>query len=906
MANRSFQPYNRRSRLPQILVGSLFGLLIATGGVVGTLALLGVNLNPFESKQEDPFMVRIPINAKPIPAYSRVDRSHLLNPETGGLMFQKVPPKTTVGMSIIGVASDGSHVEGTIEEVKRAGDEVVFVVSGGHEVRQSRTIDLGGAKMNINDIIGRVVKKDKRAGLGFRDETFFPLGTPEGIAGATPPGMRTITLDATKLTGVHSLNAGDHIDLMASVAETQETGNLKTPPGDANSLIGATQTGKRSDEQATQPFLLAQDALVLKPVYVRTEAESTSSLTQGKRLQNVPKYEVAIAVKPDDVIPLQSALHKHLAITCITRSMQPGSEVAPQTAVAPDMIRVPVTVRAILAYEVVSRDVFVSPATRSIRMEEVNRQEVDRLGIVSSIEGALGSVARHDIPSGSFVRQSDLLTGAIEPTAPAPQKPASQNPASQQPAREVIENSQSPRPVGSHFVTTTEPQLVTTTEPQSPQTGNATVVGDRPSVTRFIPAGRTAFAIPWNRIYGGEHLQIGDSIDLLASYSLESEDEEEETETRADGTKIVRKKNSLATRKTERTWDESFGFRGEPWFVASGATVVGPVGFPAPASALRALGEPASRESENGNRDGIKNTGPAIIIAVDEQDVESIAAALATKRALFTVAFHAQSDLQTTVPAGMKQIALAPEHIDAFQTFDENRWKGNRRRPVSRMVGADDPRFVSAIDVAEVDRYFGRTVGVVKQRGDFFVTSDFLPEGSSKGIAAAAKPGFSVFAVADREIEGLDSFADNDRVAVMIRGVVKPPTGVVAHGFNLSRPVSAVIVPEMRVARSSVAGQTMLEVRNEDLAILQAALGATLSKDDGNERERSNLIAIAVSQRTSDNSATLEPPTASTIAGFDPLAGMQTTEFIVGSRRQTHAFLEDSHSGSRTLPAVTR
>jgi hypothetical protein len=98
----------------------------------------------------------------------------------------------------------------------------------------------------------------------------------------------------------------------------------------------------------------------------------------------------------------------------------------------------------------------------------------------------------------------------------------------------------------------------------------------------------------------------------------------------------------------------------------------------------------------------------------------------------------------------------------------------------------------------------------------------------------------------------------------------------------------------------------MREVRNEDLAILQAALGATLSKDDGNERERSNLIAIAVSQRTSDNSATLEPPTASTIAGFDPLAGMQTTEFIVGSRRQTHAFLEDSHSGSRTLPAVTR
>ena len=377
MANRSYQPYARRSRLPQILLGSFLGLLIVAGGVVGTLALLGVNVNPFATKQEDPFMVRIPVNAQPIPAYSRVDRSHLLNPETGGLMFQKVPPKSTIGMSIIGIDSAGSHVEGAIEDIKRAGDEVVFVVSGGHEVRQSRTIDLGGAKLNINDIIGRVVKKDKRVGLGFRDETFFPLGTPEGIAGATPPGMRTITLDATKLTGVHSLNAGDHIDLMASVAESQTVSNSKAPTGDANSLIGATQN--KNDQQATQPFLLAQDAVVLKPVYVRSEAEASSSLTQGKRLQNVPKYEVAIAVKPDDVIPLQSALHKQLAITCIARSMQSGAEIPVQTT-APEMVRVPVTVRAILAYDVVSRDAFVSPATRSVRMEEISRQQVDRFG----------------------------------------------------------------------------------------------------------------------------------------------------------------------------------------------------------------------------------------------------------------------------------------------------------------------------------------------------------------------------------------------------------------------------------------------------------------------------------------------------------------------------------------------
>lgn len=671
-------------------------------------------------------------------------------------MFQKVPPKSTVGMSIIGIDTKGSQVEGAIEDVKRVDNDVVFMVSGGHEVRQGRTIDLGGAKMNINDIIGRVVKKDKRAGLGFRDDTFFPLGTPEGIAGATPPGMRTITLDATKLTGVHSLNAGDRIDLMASVAESQAATNSKSPNGDVNSLIGATQSSKRGEDQATQPFLLAQDALVLKPVYIRTEAEASSSLTQGKKLQNIPKYEVAIAVKTDDVIPLQSALHKQLAITCIARSMQPGAE--------------------------------------------------------------------------------------------------------------------------------------------------ATVV----SITRFIPAGRTAFAIPWNRIYGGEHLQIGDSIDLLASYSLESEDEEEETETRPDGTKITRKKNSLATRTTERSWEESFGFRGEPWFVASQATVVGPVGFPAPASAMRALAEQATRGNTNSDQNGPMSSGPAIIIAVDELDVESIAAAMATKRALFTVAFHPENDALKTASPKMKRIVLAPEHIDAYETFDESRWKGNRRRPVSRMVQADDLRFATAIAVEDIARYFERTLGQSKRRGDFFASEDFLPRGSAKGISAAAKPGYSIFAIADREIEGLDSFADNDHLAVMVRGVVKPPAGVIAHGYNLSRPVAAVIVPELRVARSSVGGQTILEVRNEDLAILQAALAATLTKEEGNERKRSNLIAVAVSNESNGRSNGPDQSVASTIAGFDPLAGIQTTELIVGGRRQTHAYLDNKNPKSRTLPAVSR
>ncbi|MCA9204978.1 MAG: hypothetical protein KDA59_18125, partial [Planctomycetales bacterium] len=75
----------------------------------------------------------------------RVAREHLLNPASGGLMYQRVPPQATVGMSITGVTADGSHVESRVELVRNVDDQVVFVVSDGREVPHGQTIELGGA-----------------------------------------------------------------------------------------------------------------------------------------------------------------------------------------------------------------------------------------------------------------------------------------------------------------------------------------------------------------------------------------------------------------------------------------------------------------------------------------------------------------------------------------------------------------------------------------------------------------------------------------------------------------------------------------------------------------------------------------------------------------------------------------
>jgi hypothetical protein len=897
---RPIQPYRRRSTA-SFWLGLLLMLLMASGGVIGLLLLLGVNLNPFAATREDPFMVRIPINSQPIPAYQRVAREHMLNPATGGLMYQRVPPSASVGMSITGVTADGSHVESRVESVRNVNDQVVFMVTDGREVPHGQTLELGGALMSVNAIIGRVVKKDKRPGMGFQENTFFPQGTPEGIAGATPPGMRAITLDATKLTGVHALNAGDQIDLMASVP-VGELGSFQSQFG--SRLPGATLVATASSgsaDAATEPLLLAQGAVVLKPVYVRNEATTSSSLTQGKRVQNVPKYEVAIAVAPDDVIPLQSALDKSLAITCIAHSMRSAGDSTEATTVTADQRQrsVPITVRAILAYDVVSREAFVSPATRRMRMEPVSQQEIDRQGIITSLEEALGAVARHDIPAGRYLRKSDLLSGAVK------QRSAADSSAHRVNDKAPQGNDES----AIRFVS--EPHRLTAFQEPPDSRSAPTAVGDRPAITRFVPPGYTAFAIPWNRLYGAEHLQIGDELDLLASYSLESENEDEETETRPDGTKIVRKRHDLATRETLRTWDETLGLRGEPWFVASNALVVGPVGFPAPASALRVLGDSVNRPSASGGASNL--SGPPLLIAVDDRDVESVAAALATQRVLFTPAFHPSED-GTAAEEGTKRIAIAAQDVPAYEQITETVWNGNRRRPLSRIVRTDDVRFVDALSIDDLEQYEFRVLRRAKRRGDFFTAEDFLPTGTEPGVAAAAGPGVAIFAVADHEIEGLDAFQADDRVAILVRMVVPAPSGVVTHGLNLDRPVSSVIVPEVRIVRASHGGQTLLAVANEDLTRLQAAWAASISRDGAasDSRNRSHLLAVAlprglaarnnldanIADRSVSTSTPVgyvqvtaeEPSDNAGIPAFDSLSGLKLMEAIVGKHREMHAF----------------
>ena len=269
----------------------IFLVLVLTAAVGGTLVYTGVlhvqwTKHPTLAAQP-PGTTAVPIAVRPMKAYATVTRADLWNPYTRAPAVDYLP-------------------------LDRIPDPPLT---------------------DFRQILNRVLRRDKQPGYTFHETDFFPHGTAPGEAAGIPLGKRAMTLNAEQLSGAHTVNAGDHIDLIA----TQKLDLSRTK---ASGMIEPAGVG--SSAEAT----LAEDAWVVSPVTLRqVPIMGSPTLSSAAPVQTRPVEEITIAVDPSEVAAVARAVGSGSTIYCVLHSGLPAAASssklpadAPSRAVAVEQI----------------------------------------------------------------------------------------------------------------------------------------------------------------------------------------------------------------------------------------------------------------------------------------------------------------------------------------------------------------------------------------------------------------------------------------------------------------------------------------------------------------------------------------------------------------------------------------
>lgn len=402
-------PRSRRTPWGLYAAVGAFVVVSGVGATAATMLLMGFS---FLAKAAPP-RVRLPANFRPIEAYAQVLREDLIHPEKRAIHTIELAPEQVVGFSIEGVTPTGEVVKSKVAESSSQGGQVVFKTSEGQTLPLAMTRELGGVLLNPSEIIGRVVASDKSPNFAFKEESFLPKGTRPGLAAGIPVGMNAITIETSKISGLHGLKRADKVDLIAAVP--REAWSDFDPPSSRTSSRMAFVSKLRPDErkQTTAPRVVAEGVVVVRPVFQRAKAETSSTLTQGKRVQAIPVEETVLAIQPDDVAWVELAMQRDyplMAVAQTSRPVEPESEKQRPAA----MVEVLRVARPIAAFSALSDGDFIDPKSRRNDIDYIDPDTARQKKVVP-VKLLPGRVVRRPVEVGEIIVEDDLLPIGTRP-----------------------------------------------------------------------------------------------------------------------------------------------------------------------------------------------------------------------------------------------------------------------------------------------------------------------------------------------------------------------------------------------------------------------------------------------------------------------------------------------------------
>ena len=255
--------------------------------------------------------VRVLVSGREIPAYTKISRDDLWDPQKNHLAF------TDVDEDLIGAS---------------------------------------GILVEASQIVGRVLDHKKPAGYVFTEKDFMPKGTRPGfvrvpmLVGEQPgdafslpfngravglfvtagPDAGTIELriEVDWVHGIVGLQPGDRFDILAAVPVESST---QVPFSGVFADQMKVQTQLEGLNKQARVDVLVQNGVVVSELQTRQVPITQSSLTRGTTTRTVPKQEMVIAVGPDEVAELMEAIAIEAQVTCIARSGHPDDPLESRT-----------------------------------------------------------------------------------------------------------------------------------------------------------------------------------------------------------------------------------------------------------------------------------------------------------------------------------------------------------------------------------------------------------------------------------------------------------------------------------------------------------------------------------------------------------------------------------------------
>jgi flagella basal body P-ring formation protein FlgA len=277
------------------------------------------------------------------------------------------------------------------------------------------------ASRNMAELIGRVLRREKQAGMVLSEADFLEKGTRPGLVAGIPAGKFAMSIPASGIAGLEQLRGGDRFDLLVSLpmrdGEDQLTnsepaalfGGIKPP----SLRVGQLSRRHGVKHLVTDGMLVTLFSGSKRSTNGPTGLTVTPSSSKSKSTSTPAAVFAELAVDPDEIGPLTEAISLGTKLTCVLRSGLPGGDVGDAMSTE-GMVPVITTASPVNAFSALTDENLMDESTGQLHFYYFAPDKISKEWITDPAK-LYGRVVARPLRRGSLVTESDLLPPGTRP-----------------------------------------------------------------------------------------------------------------------------------------------------------------------------------------------------------------------------------------------------------------------------------------------------------------------------------------------------------------------------------------------------------------------------------------------------------------------------------------------------------